>query len=114
MVMNNEQLDLIFNALSDQTRRSMLMRLLEGEMNLKTLAEPYDISQPAISKHVRVLERAGLIEKTVHGRESRIRPNPIQAQIARDWINYYVQFWDEQFDAIDKHIQMKEDSDDQP
>jgi len=113
MVINSDQLNLIFGALSDETRRSMLMRLSESELNIKTLAEPYDMSQPAVSKHVRVLEKAGLIEKTVRGRESIIRCNLSQALQARDWITYYTQFWDDQFDAIDKHIQLKkEDIDD--
>jgi len=113
MVINNDQLNLIFGALSDTTRRNMLIRLSDGEMNIKTLAEPYNMSQPAISKHVRVLEKAGLIDKTVQGRESIVRINRNRVKQARDWMDDYMQFWDDQFDAIDQHIQSKEDKTDE-
>ncbi len=109
MVINDNQLNLIFGALSDETRRHMLMRLSGGDMNIKTLAEPYKMSQPAISKHVRVLERAGLVEKTQQGRESIIRANPTLVQHAGDWIAYYMQFWQEQFDAVEAHLQHNKD-----
>ena len=86
MVMHGDQLDRVFAALADPTRRGMLERLADGETNVGTLAEPYDISQPAASKHLRVLERAGLIQRKRIGREHRIRidPRPIEeAQTCR-------------------------------
>ena len=107
--MNHTELDLVFGALSDTTRRSMLTRLSKTEMNIKTLAEPYAMSQPAISKHVRILERAGLVERTQKGRESIVRANPIPAAQARDWITYYTQLWNQQFDAVEQYLKDNED-----
>lgn len=102
--MNKPQLDLVFGALADATRRGMLAQLAHGETNITTLATPYQISQPAISKHLRVLERAGLIEKTKHGRETIIRAKAKPAEEARDWIAYYAHFWKEQFDAVEDYL----------
>lgn len=110
MVMNSTQLDLVFSALSDATRRGMLAQLAQGETNITTLAEPYNMSQPAISKHIRVLERAGLIEKTKLGRKYIIKANPTPAENARDWITYYTRFWNEQFDAVDAYLKNSEES----
>ncbi len=104
MVINDTQLDRVFGALSDATRRGMLAQLSQGETNITTLAAPYKISQPAISKHLRVLERAGLIERTRRGREYIIRVNPTPAEDARDWIAYYAQFWKQQFDAVEEYL----------
>ena len=108
--MNNAQLDLIFGALSDSTRRGMLAQLAHGETNVTTLASPYQISQPAISKHLRVLERAGLIEKTKQGRETLIKAKAKPAEDARDWINYYAQFWKDQFDAVEDYLNQNGES----
>jgi len=108
MVMNDTQLDLVFSALSDSTRRAMLAQLSQGETNITTLAEPHNMSQPAISKHIRVLERAGLIEKTKLGRKYIIKANPIPAENARDWIAYYTRFWNEQFDAVNDYLNENE------
>ncbi len=108
MVMNDVQLDRVFGALSDATRRGMLAQLANGETNITTLAAPYAISQPAISKHVRVLEQAGLIERTRRGREYIIRANPAPAEQARDWIAYYAQFWQQQFDAVEEYLKQSE------
>lgn len=105
MVIYNTQLDQVFGALSDATRRGMLARLSQGEMNITTLAAPYKMSQPAISKHLRVLERAGLIERSRRGREHLIRANPKPAEQARDWISYYAEFWNQQFDAVDAYLE---------
>ncbi len=104
MVIYEEQLDLVFGALSDSTRRGMLAQLSNGETNISALAEPYNISQPAISKHLRVLEKAGLIERTRKGRDHIIRANPVPAEKARDWISYYAHFWNQQFDAVDQYL----------
>lgn len=105
MVINEQQLDLTFGALADSTRRGILIQLSKGEANVSTLAEPYSISQPAISKHLRVLERAGLIERRRRGREQFVRVKPDMAQAAAKWIAYYTKFWTAQFDAVEAYVQ---------
>ncbi len=103
--MKRIELDLVFGALSDPTRRGMLERLAEGETNVRTLAEPYDISQPAVSKHLAVLERAGLVARTKHGREHRIRAVPAPLEEARSWIGHYARHWKRQFDAVEAYLE---------
>ena len=105
VIHNNEQLDLTFGALADATRRGILVQLSKGEANVSTLAEPYEMSQPAISKHLRVLERAGLIERHRKGREQFVRVKADKAQEAADWIAHYAKFWVEQFDAVEAYLQ---------
>ncbi len=78
----------------------MLARLASGESNVCTLAEPYEMSQPAISKHLRVLERAGLIRRRKRGREHFIAVNPEMTEAAQKWIARYSAFWKAQFDAV--------------
>jgi DNA-binding transcriptional ArsR family regulator len=102
--MHNEQLDLVFSALSDATRRGMLATLSEGEQNITALAAPYAMSQPAISKHLRVLESAGLIFRERRGRDHFIRANPAPAEEAADWIAYYTAFWRNHFDAVGAYL----------
>ncbi len=104
MVINEVQLDLIFGALSDATRRGMLAQLSEGETNISALAAPHKMSQPAISKHLRVLERAGLVQRIRRGRDHIIRINPEPAEEAGRWIAYYTQFWKQQFDRVDAYL----------
>ncbi|MDJ0757089.1 MAG: metalloregulator ArsR/SmtB family transcription factor [Ardenticatenaceae bacterium] len=104
MVIDNPQLDRIFGALSDATRRGILAQLSQGETNITSLAAPYKMSQPAISKHMRVLEKAGLIKRVQRGREHIIQANPAAAEQARDWIDYYAQFWREQFDDVEAYL----------
>lgn len=108
MVMNKSQLDLVFSALADPTRRGMLERLAEGETNVGTLAAPHEMSQPAVSKHLRVLERAGLIQRTRRGREQRIRVDPRPIEAANSWIGRYARFWKQQFDAVDHYLKARE------
>lgn len=105
--MYESQLDLVFSALADPTRRGMLAQLADGETNVGSLAEPYDISQPAVSKHLRVLERAGLIQRTRHGREHRIRVDPRPIEAAQTWIGHYARFWNRQFDAVDAYLKAR-------
>ena len=102
-----EPLDLVFFALSDPTRRGMLAQLAAGETNVGSLAAPYEISQPAASKHLRVLERAGLIQRRREGREHRIKIDPRPIDDASMWIGRYAQFWREQFDAVDAYLEAK-------
>lgn len=103
-VMNGTQLNLVFSALADPTRRGMLEQLSKGEVNAGTLAKPYAISQPAASKHLRVLEKAGLIRRTRQGREHLIKVDPRPIEAARDWIALYARFWQQQFDAVDTYL----------
>ncbi len=99
------QLDLVFGALSDPTRRGMLERLADGETKVGTLAEPFQISQPAVSKHLAVLERAGLIRRTKKGREHHIKVNPRPIEEAQSWIGHYARHWKKQFDAVDAYLE---------
>jgi DNA-binding transcriptional ArsR family regulator len=103
--MNDMQLDLIFAALADPTRRAILARLARGEATVNELAEPFDVSLPAISKHLKVLERAGLISR---GREAQWRPcrlEPAPLQEASTWIDTYRDIWEESFSRLDDLLQ---------
>jgi DNA-binding transcriptional ArsR family regulator len=94
-------LDLTFAALADPTRRAILARLAKGEAGVMELAEPFAMSQPAISKHLKVLERAGLITR---GRDAQRRPCRLQATPLRDldvWLAKFRELWEEQFAALD-------------
>lgn len=108
LVMRSSQLDLVFSALADPTRRGILERLADGQTNVGTLAEPHSMSQPAVSKHLRVLERAGLIRRTRQGREHRIRVDPRPIEAASTWIGRYAWFWKQQFDAVDAYLKARE------
>jgi DNA-binding transcriptional ArsR family regulator len=100
-----DQLDKIFAALADPTRRAILLRLALGEATVNELAEPFDISLPAVSKHLKVLERAGLITR---GKEAQYRPCRLetdQLKFAFDWLERYRQHWEESFDRLDDFLQ---------
>lgn len=100
----DDALNLIFAALADPTRRAMLQRLAEGPATVTELAEPFEMSMPAISKHLKVLERAGLIER---GREAQWRPAQLQAaplQEVSQWLEQYRQYWEESFDRLDEYL----------
>ncbi|MGH2582836.1 MAG: ArsR/SmtB family transcription factor [Anaerolineales bacterium] len=100
----NDALSLTFAALADPTRRAMLARLAQGPATVKELAEPFKISMPAISKHLKVLERAGLIER---GREAQWRPAQLQAAPLKDvslWLERYRKNWEESFDRLDEYL----------
>jgi DNA-binding transcriptional ArsR family regulator len=100
----DDALNLIFAALADPTRRAMLQRLAEGPATVTELAEPFEMSMPAISKHLKVLERAGLIER---GREAQWRPAQLQAaplQEVSQWLEQYRQYWEESFDRLDDYL----------
>ena len=94
-------LDAIFSALADPTRRSILSRLADGEASVNELAEPFDISQPAISKHLKVLERAGLVERAVdeQRRPARLKAETMAAAVG--WLSEFKEFWDVSFDQLD-------------
>jgi DNA-binding transcriptional ArsR family regulator len=99
-----DRLNSTFAALADPTRRAILARLASGESSVLKLAEPFDISLPAVSKHLKVLERAGLIER---GREAQWRPCRLQATPLKDvadWVEYYRRHWEESFDRLDAYL----------
>jgi DNA-binding transcriptional ArsR family regulator len=97
---SDDSLDAIFSALADPTRRAILSRLTEGEVTVGELAEPFDMSLPAVSKHLRVLELAGLLVQEKDGRIRRCHLNAEPLQEAAEWISHYRQFWEEQFDQL--------------
>jgi DNA-binding transcriptional ArsR family regulator len=99
-----DALDATFSALADPTRRAILERLARGRATVGTLARPFAISLPAISRHLRVLERANLIrrERDAQWRVCRLGPAPLRE--AADWIARYRRFWEEGFDALDAHL----------
>ena len=99
--MQTQSLDATFAALADPTRRAILARLASGEASVSELAEPFGISQPAISKHLKVLERAGLVS---HGRDAQRRPRRLEARPlaeATEWLENYRQFWEKRFQQLD-------------
>src|SRR5882672_6788460 len=103
--MQADQLSSTFAALADPTRRAILARLANGDASVTELAQPFDMSMPAISKHLKVLERAGLIGR---GREAQWRPCRLQADPLKsvaDWVEHYRRFWEESFDRLDDYLQ---------
>jgi len=104
MQTSSDNLSATFAALADPTRRAILARLAAGETPVSQLAEPFDISLPAISKHLKVLERAGLIAR---GREAQWRPCRLEAAPLRDvadWVEHYRQFWERSLDRLDDYL----------
>jgi len=102
--MTPDTLSATFAALADPTRRAILARLAGGDSSVLELAKPFDISLPAVSKHLKVLERAGLIER---GREAQWRPCRLQANPLKDianWVEHYRRHWEESFDRLDKYL----------
>ena len=103
-VMTTDELTATFAALADPTRRAILARLSQGEATVNELAEPFPITLQAVSKHVKVLERAGLIAR---GRSAQMRPSRLQgAQLKRvaEWLADYREYWDDRFDRLDDHL----------
>ena len=99
-----DQLTNTFAALADPTRRAILARLALGETSVTELAEPFDMSMPAVSKHLKVLERAGLITR---GREAQWRPCKLEAaplQSAAQWIEQYSRFWEQTLDRLEEYL----------
>lgn len=100
----SSDLTVTFAALADPTRRAILARLASGEATVSELAEPFEMSGPAISRHLKVLERAGLISR---GRQAQWRPCQLKAQplkAAADWLETYRRFWEESFDRLDEYL----------
>ena len=109
--MPSDHLSATFAALADPTRRAILARLASGQTSVTELAEPFEITLPAVTKHLKVLERAGLITR---GREAQWRPCRLQARPLRevaDWVEHYRRFWEQSLDRLDdylKELQAKE------
>lgn len=102
--MSSDRLSAAFAALADPTRRAILSRLALGELTVKELTEPFDMSQPAVSKHLKALEQAGLISR---GRSAQRRPCRLEAAPLKDvadWVGRYRAFWDESFDRLDDYL----------
>jgi DNA-binding transcriptional ArsR family regulator len=112
----SDRLTTTFAALADPTRRAILARLASGETSVTELARPFDMTLPAVSKHLKVLERAGLIART---REAQWRPCRLEASPLRevfDWVEYYRRFWEASFDRLDEYLrtlQARENDDEQ-
>jgi DNA-binding transcriptional ArsR family regulator len=101
----NAPLDATFGALADPTRRAILSRLARGQATVSELAAPFDVSLPAVSKHLRVLESAGLLQREIDGRVHRCRLAPKPMKAAAAWIDKYRAFWENQFDALEKYLE---------
>ena len=113
MTTQAQELNTTFAALADPTRRAILARLTTGEATVTELAEPFAISLPAISKHLKVLERAGLI---LRGRDAQRRPCRLRAaplEDAAEWLGDYRRFWEESFDRLDTYLQELQEKEEQ-
>jgi DNA-binding transcriptional ArsR family regulator len=104
MVIRQRRLDDVFQALADPTRREMLALLARGEATAGELGAPFRISQPAASRHIRVLERAGLVRRRVDGREHRLRLVPRPLRDAEAWIARHRQFWEASLDSLGRTL----------
>jgi DNA-binding transcriptional ArsR family regulator len=110
----SRDLSVTFGALADPTRRAILARLASGETTVSELAEPFEVSGPAISKHLKVLERAGLISR---GREAQWRPCRLVGaplKDAADWLEEYRRFWEDSFDRLDDYLRELQAKDKRP
>ncbi len=102
-------LDATFSALSDPTRRAILSRLFRGEATVTSIAAPFDISLPAISKHLRVLERAGLVHREKRGRIHHLRLEVEPMRKASEWLDFHQRFWEGGFDTLARYLEEKTD-----
>ncbi|MBB3460074.1 helix-turn-helix transcriptional regulator [Rhizobium sp. BK377] len=110
--MQTDILSAAFAALADPTRRAIIARLAEGEASVNELAAPFDMSLPAVSKHLKVLEKAGLISR---GKEAQWRPaklEPMAMKSIADWLEQYRRFWESSFDRLDGYLQKIQKADD--
>ena len=104
-MVTNDTLDLTFGALSDPIRRAILDRLADGAATVGEIARPFDVSRPAISKHLRVLERAGLVRRTRDGRVSRCALDAAPMREAAEWVEHYRAFWERRLDALARYLE---------
>lgn len=101
------ELDAAFAALADPTRRAILGRLRTGPATVGQIAAPFDMSLNGVSKHVRVLERAGLVRREIHGREHRLHLEARPLRSVSDWTGNYRSFWEGALDALERHLRAK-------
>ena len=106
--MSDQHLSLIFSALADPTRRAIIERLAQGEASAGELAEPFGISKPAVSKHLKVLEKANIIVRKTDAQWRRFELRLDSLQAASDWIAKYRRFWEKQFDALSQYLNSHE------
>jgi DNA-binding transcriptional ArsR family regulator len=104
---DTKTLDLVFAAIADGTRRSMLDRLRDRSLTVTELARPYPMSLNAVSKHIKTLERAGLIRRSIKGREHSCTLDAVRLEEAMDWMSHYSEFWSGRLDALEKHLVRK-------
>jgi DNA-binding transcriptional ArsR family regulator len=104
MVKHEGALDAVFSALSDPIRRQIVERLTRGELTAGEIAAGFSVSQPAISKHLKVLERSGLLKRTIVGREHRCRLAPHAIRTAAEWLDMQERFWSQTFDRLDAYL----------
>jgi len=102
----SEQLDATFIALADPTRRAILVRLMTGEASVNELAEPFAISQPAVSKHLKILERAGLVSRSADGTRRPVKIEAAPMKDAVDWIEKYRKFWEISYQRLDALLEI--------
>jgi len=102
----SEQLDATFIALSDPTRRAILTRLMTGEASVNELAEPFSISQPAVSKHLKILERAGLVSRSADGTRRPVKIEAAPMKAAVDWLEKYRKFWEISYQRLDALLEI--------
>jgi DNA-binding transcriptional ArsR family regulator len=100
----NDTLSAVFSALSDPTRRAMLERLSQGEASVNELAAPFKMSLPAVSKHIKVLQKAGLLTKTINAQQRPCKIDGTQLKQAVDWIDQYKQLWEGRLDRLDAYL----------
>jgi len=100
--LSDEELDRAFGALADPTRRAILARLTSGDAGVLEVAAPFTMSQPAVTKHLRVLEKAGLITRHRHSRQRLCRFEPQRLKQLSDWVGSYREFWEESFERLDE------------
>ena len=107
--MSPDRLDAAFSALADPTRRAILARLALGETTVNELAEPFDISLPGISKHLKVLQHAGLISRSRDAQRRPCRIEPAALKEVSDWVEVYRQLWEQRFDRLDDYLKQLQD-----
>ncbi len=103
-MVTNQSLDQVFGALADPTRRVIVDRLTLGDATVGELAEPFDMSRPAVSKHLRVLERAGLVDRRIEGRITRCSLRTESLRQASEWVDRYRQYWEGQLDRFSSYL----------
>jgi DNA-binding transcriptional ArsR family regulator len=104
-----DELNAVFSALANPTRRAIVVRLAAGDASVSELAEPFGVSLPAMAKHLRVLERAGLLDQHKEGRVRHCRLRAAPMRFAEEWLNNYRVFWETRLDSLARHFESKEE-----